>query len=85
MIVGRSEKVTGPFVDKAGVPLVKSGGTIVLQGNKDWYGVGHNAVCTFDGNDYLIFHGYDAKDNGRSKLRIEALTWNDGWPTVNVQ
>jgi len=36
------------------------GGTIVLQGDKNWYGVGHNAVCTFDGKDYLIFHGYDA-------------------------
>ena len=82
MIVGRSGKLTGPYIDKAGVSLLKSGGTIVLQGDKDWHGVGHNAVCTFDGVDYLVFHGYDAKDRGRSKLRIEKLTWKDGWPEV---
>lgn len=82
MIVGRSASVTGPYVDKAGVPLLKSGGTLLLEGNKDWNGVGHNAVCTFDGTDYLIFHGYDANDRGRSKLRIEALSWKDGWPEV---
>ncbi|WP_276484213.1 arabinan endo-1,5-alpha-L-arabinosidase [Paraflavitalea pollutisoli] len=82
MIVGRSASVTGPYVDKAGVPLLKSGGTLLLEGDKDWNGVGHNAVCTFDGTDYLIFHGYDANDRGRSKLRIETLAWKDGWPEV---
>lgn len=82
MIVGRSEKLTGPYLDKAGVPLVKSGGTLLLQGDRDWHGVGHNAVCSFDGVDYLVFHGYDAKDRGRSRLRIEKLSWVDGWPQV---
>jgi arabinan endo-1,5-alpha-L-arabinosidase len=58
---------------------------LFLQGDKNWYGVGHKAVCTFDGKDYLIFHGYDAADRGRSKLRIEELKWdNDGWPTVSI-
>ena len=73
MIVGRSKKATGPFVDKEGNSLASAGGTLVLEGNKDWYGVGHNSVYNFDGTDYLIFHGYDAADNGRSKLRIEKL------------
>ena len=51
-----------------------------------WYGVGHNAVCTFDGADYIIFHGYDASDErARSKLRIEKLQWDDaGWPVVKL-
>lgn len=82
MIVGRSEKLTGPYLDKAGAPLLKSGGSILLQGNKDWYGVGHNAVCQFDGVDYLVFHGYEAADRGRSKLRMEKLQWINGWPQV---
>ncbi|MFT3824802.1 MAG: arabinan endo-1,5-alpha-L-arabinosidase [Chitinophagaceae bacterium] len=83
MIVGRSKDVKGPYVDKDGVPLAKGGGTIVLQGNEKWHGVGHNAVCTFNNTDYLIFHGYDAADNGKSKLRIEKLQWVDEWPLVN--
>jgi arabinan endo-1,5-alpha-L-arabinosidase len=85
MIVGRAKDVKGPYIDKDGMPLRTGGGTIVLQGDKNWYGVGHNAVYTFEGKDYLIFHGYDAADNGRSKLRIEEVKWdNDGWPVVSV-
>ena len=84
MIVGRSKSVAGPYADRQGVPLARGGGTLLLAGDAHWYGVGHNAVCTFDGVDYLIFHGYDASDErGRSKLRIERLSWDDtGWPVV---
>jgi arabinan endo-1,5-alpha-L-arabinosidase len=82
MMVGRSEKVTGPYADRDGVPMNLGGGTTVLEGDKNWYGVGHNAVAGFNGTDYLIFHGYDASDNGRSKLRIEKLFWYNDWPIV---
>lgn len=84
MIVGRAKTVTGPYVDRAGVPLAHGGGTVLLTGNAKWYGVGHNAVATFDGVDYIVFHGYDASDEkGRSKLRIHPLRWDqDGWPSV---
>jgi arabinan endo-1,5-alpha-L-arabinosidase len=82
MIIGRSKKINGPFIDKEGNDMAKGGGTILLQGDKNWYGVGHNAVVTFDGIDYLIFHGYAAADNGRSKLRIEKLKWENDWPLV---
>jgi len=83
MIVGRSKNITGPFIDKEGMDMAKAGGSILLQGDKNWYGVGHNAVASFDGIDYLIFHGYDAADNGRPKLRIEKLKWENGWPVVD--
>ena len=81
MIVGRSKKVTGPYVDQVGIPMVKGGGTLVQQGDENWYGVGHNAVVSFDGTDYILFHGYDAHDEGKPKLIIEKLKWdNRGWP-----
>lgn len=82
MIVGRSKNVKGPYLDKNGLPMSKGGGTLLLDGDSNWYGVGHNAVCEFDGVDYLIFHGYDAHDNGISKLRIEKLAWLNGWPAI---
>lgn len=85
MRVGRSEQLTGPYLDKDGTPMTKGGGTMLMEGNAAWHGVGHNAVCTFDGKDYLIFHGYDAKDKGRSKLRVEELHWEAGWPVVVKQ
>jgi Beta-xylosidase len=84
VVVGRSEKITGPYVDKSGVPMVKGGGTPVVTGDSaNWHGVGHNSVYTFDGKDYIIYHGYDAKDNGRPKLVVKTLTWENGWPSVN--
>lgn len=84
MIVGRADTVTGPYIDSTGRPMTHGGGEILLQGDENWYGVGHNAVCHFDGTDYLIYHAYDASDErGRSKLRINKINWSeDGWPTV---
>ena len=83
MMVGRARTITGPYLDQAGMPLEQGSGTLVLQGDSNWFGVGHNAVVTFDKTDYLIFHGYDAHDQGRPKLRIEPLAWSPaGWPTV---
>ncbi len=84
MIIGRSKKLLGPYLDKAGVPMNKGGGSILLAGDKNWYGVGHNAVCDFNGTDYLIFHGYDANDKAIPKLRIEKLEWVQGWPEVMI-
>jgi arabinan endo-1,5-alpha-L-arabinosidase len=84
VMVGRAPDVTGPYLDATGKPLAEGGGTLVVQGDAtNWYGVGHSATVTLDGVDYLVFHGYDAHDQGRPKLRIEPLTWNaQGWPQV---
>jgi arabinan endo-1,5-alpha-L-arabinosidase len=83
MIVGRAKKVTGPYVDQSGKPLATGGGTILLDGDENWYGVGHNAVVSFDRSDYLVFHGYDAHDSGKPKLNIRKLNWDkNGWPVV---
>lgn len=85
MMVGRSEKIEGPYTDRDGVAMNLGGGSLVLEGDKNWHGVGHNAVATFNGTDYLVFHAYDANDNGKSKLRIEKLGWVNGWPVISMK
>lgn len=86
VVVGRSEKVTGPYFDKNGKSMFMGGGSLIVEGdNKSWFGAGHNSAYTFDGKDYLVYHGYDAKDKGRSKLIIEDLKWKDGWPVAPSQ
>lgn len=88
MIIGRAKKPEGPYLDKTGADMAKGGGTVLLKGDAVWYGVGHNAVYKFDRDPhyYIIFHGYDAADNGKSKLRIATLKWdNAGWPAVILQ
>lgn len=82
VMVGRSQQVQGPYVDRDGVPMNLGGGSLVVEGDKEWHGAGHSATVTFDGTDYLVFHGYDAADGGRSKLRIEKISWFNGWPVL---
>lgn len=83
IVAGRSRDVTGPYVDREGEPMRQGAATLVLEGDKDWHGVGHNSVYTFDGTDYLVFHGYDASEEGKPKLRIKELAWDEqGWPVV---
>ncbi|MBC3789032.1 arabinan endo-1,5-alpha-L-arabinosidase [Spirosoma utsteinense] len=83
LMVGRSASITGPYLDQNGKMMTQGGGTLVLAGDKDWYGVGHNSTYTYEGKDYLVYHGYDATDNGKSKLLIKPLRWDaQGWPKV---
>ncbi|MGQ7946104.1 arabinan endo-1,5-alpha-L-arabinosidase [Flavobacterium sp. WC2509] len=83
IVVGRSKKVTGPYEDKDGNLLSQGGGTLLLKGDENYYGVGHNSVYTFDGKDYIIYHGYDAKQNSKSVLQVKQLQWDkDLWPTL---
>ncbi|TRX22269.1 arabinan endo-1,5-alpha-L-arabinosidase [Flavobacterium franklandianum] len=83
VVVGRSKKITGPYVDKEGKLLNEGGGTLLIQGNQNWFGAGHNSTYTFDGKDYIVYHAYDAKQKGRPVLQIKQLQWDaDLWPVV---
>lgn len=84
VMVGRSRKIEGPYLDKENVPMIHGGGSLVARGNEAWAAVGHEAAYTFDGTDYLIFHGYDNADEGRPKLIIRKITWEDGWPKISL-
>lgn len=82
VVVGKSDKATGPFLDATGKDLFQGGGTLLIEGNKNWAGVGHNSTYTFGKKDYLVFHAYDLNDHGKPKLKIKEITWKNGWPTV---
>lgn len=86
VVVGRSKTIAGPYLDKEGKSLNEGGGTLLIQGNENWYGAGHNSTYTFDGKDYIVFHAYDAKQKGRPILQIEQLKWDaDLWPILAPQ
>ncbi|RYY03087.1 MAG: arabinan endo-1,5-alpha-L-arabinosidase [Gammaproteobacteria bacterium] len=86
MRVGRAKNVTGPYVDKDNRDMRKGGGSLVLAGDVDWPGVGHNSAYTFDGKDYLVFHGYDTSDKFLPKLKILEMKWDkDQWPIIDAK
>lgn len=94
--VGVADDVTGPYVDREGVPLLQSraGGTPVLyQNGNTWVGTGHNGLVTdLSGQDWVVYHAIDPADpyldgtdgiNERPML-LDRLDWVDGWPSVNA-
>jgi arabinan endo-1,5-alpha-L-arabinosidase len=84
VVVGRSKKITGPYVDRDGKPLLGGAGAPVVSAQTSkWHGAGHEAVLTEKDRDYLVFHAYDAT-NGRPFLTISTMEWENGWPKVAV-
>jgi arabinan endo-1,5-alpha-L-arabinosidase len=82
-MVGRSSVITGPYVDRDGMPLLSGGGTLLVEGDDRWKGPGHNAVIDTGGGGGWnnVYHSYDADAGGIPTLRIAELMWGaDGWP-----
>ena len=89
----RSTSPLGPFVDKEGKKLLgeETLGELVVRGNNEIAGPGHNAVTQDDNGDFwLVYHGYDTDyilgsygSSPRRSLLIDKLEWTeDGWPYV---
>lgn len=79
--VGRAQQITGPYVDRDGVPMLKGGGTKILSAYDRWRGPGHNGIFEQNGVTWIVYHAYDAMQAGIPKLRIEEVQWDaDGWP-----
>ncbi|MFN8447408.1 MAG: arabinan endo-1,5-alpha-L-arabinosidase [Anaerolineae bacterium] len=81
--VGRSESITGPYLDRDGIGMMAGGGTQVTFPTDRWKGPGHNAIMRDNGVDYIVYHAYDALAAGTPTLRIAPLSWDDdGWVSV---
>lgn len=87
VLVGRSESVSGPYVDRDGMALTEGGGTPVLGSQGQRVGPGHIALFEDVEEARFGFHYYDGADGGRSKLALARWEWTpDGWPrAVDVQ
>lgn len=85
LVVGRSKSATGPYLDKTGKDMNNGGGSLLIEGNQRWVGLGHNSAYTWDGKDYLVLHAYETADNYLQKLKILNIHWDkDGWPQVDA-
>jgi arabinan endo-1,5-alpha-L-arabinosidase len=82
-VVGRSAAITGPYLDESGQPMLNGGGTELLRSYNEFAGPGGGDVYVDRANDWFVHHYYDVNDNGRPKLSVRKLKWNNGWPTVS--
>ena len=82
IVVGRSKKVTGPYVDNMGRDMLKGGGKMVLAAGGRVNGPGHfGRFVVEDGVEKMSCHyEADLDQSGRSVLGIRPLLWKNGWP-----
>jgi arabinan endo-1,5-alpha-L-arabinosidase len=84
-VVGRAKAITGPYVDRDGVPMLKGGGTGLLSANARWLGPGGESVLLRKGApDLIVYHAYD-HETGKSSLQLSTIEWKHGWPTAALR
>jgi arabinan endo-1,5-alpha-L-arabinosidase len=83
--VGRSRRVTGPYLDQDGVDMLKGGGSLVLSNKGPLFGPGHAGILIEGGRSWFTsdFEG-DSRMGGKPTLAIMPLTWKAGWPEVEI-
>lgn len=81
--VGRSEDITGPYLDRDAVPMMEGGGTQITFPTNRYRGPGHCAILREGEQDYIVHHAYDVVQGGVPALRIASLIWDDeDWCSV---
>jgi arabinan endo-1,5-alpha-L-arabinosidase len=84
IVVGRSRKVTGPYLDNVGRDMLKGGGKMVVAASERLLGPGHFGRAILpDGVEKMSCHyEADLDQSGRSVLGIRPLLWKNGWPVA---
>ncbi len=82
--VGRSKKVTGPFLDNMGIDMIKGGGKLFVGSGGRVVGPGHFGLLDLgDGvRKFSCHYEADLDRGGASVLDIRPLLWKDGWPVA---
>ncbi len=82
--VGRSRRVTGPFLDEQGVDMIQGGGKQLIGSGGHEIGPGHFGLLDLgDGVQRFSMHWEaDLDRGGASVLDIRPLLWKDSWPVA---
>jgi arabinan endo-1,5-alpha-L-arabinosidase len=82
VMVGRSESITGRYLDRDGIDMMHDGGTQITFPDETWKGPGHNGILQDGDTTYIVHHAYDV-NTGAPWLRIAPLVWDDeGWVAI---
>lgn len=84
VVVGRSKKITGPYIDNVGRSMLEGGGKMVVATRGDLIGPGHfGHIILEKGVEKMSIHyEADLEQGGRSVLGILPVVWKDGWPVA---
>ena len=80
--MGRSRKISGPYLDNVGIDMLQGGGKLFLGSSGRYVGAGHFGLLDLgDGvQKFSCHYEADLDRGGISVLDIRPLLWRDGWP-----
>lgn len=84
-VVGRSENLLGPYVNKAGRLMLDNHYEVVISKNSRFVGTGHNSEIVTDdmGQDWMLYHAIDLQNPQGRKLVMDQIKWDENdWPYV---
>ena len=65
--------------------MVDQGGDLLMKTDGRYIGPGHAGIYRhIDGHFAFSFHYYDGEDEGKARLAVRELHWNDGWPVIGA-
>jgi arabinan endo-1,5-alpha-L-arabinosidase len=83
IMVGRSASVTGPYVDPNGTSMMNAGGMELQGSDEAMIGPGSSSVYQDGSRSYLVYHYYDAFQDGDPWVQVRPLVWtSSGWPVT---
>lgn len=86
-VVGRSDKLLGPYVNKSGKEMMYDNYEVLIKGDDRFVGPGHNSRIIQDdaGTDWMLYHTYIKGETSKGRvLAIDHVEWSeDGWPSVS--
>jgi arabinan endo-1,5-alpha-L-arabinosidase len=82
--VGRSRKVTGPYLDNMGVDMIEGGGKLFAGSRGRHIGPGHFGLLDLGQGvqKFSLHYEADLDHGATSVLDIRPLLWRDGWPVA---
>jgi arabinan endo-1,5-alpha-L-arabinosidase len=83
-VVGRSDKLFGPYLDREGRSMSENNHEILIRGNDRFVGTGHNSEIITDdkGDTWLLYHAVDKLNPKGRVLMLDQVRWRDDWPYV---
>ncbi|KAJ7354462.1 glycoside hydrolase family 43 protein [Mycena albidolilacea] len=91
VFVGRSKSAHGPFLDKNGLDMRETGGTLVLGSHGNIYAPGGQVIFTDKKTkkDVFVYHYVPVDspspfNDSFSSLGLNGIDWNSGWPVLTA-
>lgn len=83
-VVGRSDNLFGPYLDKKGNSMMDNHHELIIQKNDKFVGTGHNSEIVTDknGKDWMLYHAVSVTNAKGRVLMLDQIRWENNWPYV---